>query len=153
MLPFVAIALTGVPATATFALGVPGADLTVGDALEAVDVVEGVALAATRGVSGVRVLRFDASVGLNGLAALRSVDIGATERSLQAQLSLFAQNHGVTEVQLPSREYPMASECHPSPPAIEHFFPCAACCCDPNSRPNPASNNPTVAQLPIIQRV
>ena len=91
MLPLAATAVAGVPAT--FALGVPGADLTVGDGREAVDVVVGVALAATRGVRGVRAVRVDVSVGFDGLAALRSVDIGATEQSLQAQLSSFARSH------------------------------------------------------------
>jgi hypothetical protein len=91
MLPLAATAVAGVPAI--FALGVPGADLTVGDGREAADVVVVIALAATLGVRGVRAVRFDASVGFNGLAVLRSVDIGATEQSLPAQLSLFAQRH------------------------------------------------------------
>lgn len=91
MLPFAATAVTGVPVA--FALGVPGADLTVGDGLEARDVVVVVALAATLGVSGVRAVRFDASVGFNGLGVLRSVDIGTVERSLQAQLSPYAHSH------------------------------------------------------------
>lgn len=93
MLPFAVTALTGAPAA--FALGVPGADLTVGDGLEATDVAEGVALAATRGVSGVRAVRFEASVGFNGLGVLRSVDIGVTDQSWQARLSSCAQSHGL----------------------------------------------------------
>lgn len=81
--PFATSALTGVPVA--FALGVPGADLTVGVGREAVDAVDGVALAATRGVSGVRAVRLGASVGFSGrLVLLRSVDIGAAGEPLQA---------------------------------------------------------------------
>ena len=93
ILPFataVLTALTGVPVA--FAFGVPGADLTVGVGRVPANAVEGVALGATRGVRGVRVVRFDASVGFNGrLVLLRSVDIGEVGQPLQARLSSCAQ--------------------------------------------------------------
>ena len=61
---------------AALTLGVDGSDLIVGDGLEIVDFVVGVALAATRGVIGVRT-RLEARVGLSGRFVLldRSVDI------------------------------------------------------------------------------
>jgi hypothetical protein len=78
--------LTGVPVA--FALGVPGSDLNVGVGLEAVAFVEGVALAATLGVMGVRAVRFDSTVGFSGRVVLRSLDIATIAQSLQHQLSL-----------------------------------------------------------------
>ena len=76
-LPVASALLTGVLVCCT--LGVGGSDLTVdaGDGLGAVDFVEGVALPASRGVSGVRACRCDASAGFNGLD--RSEDIAYAE--------------------------------------------------------------------------
>ena len=78
--------LTGVPVA--FALGVAGSDRNVGVGLEVVDFVDGVVLAAIRGVVGVRAVRFDARVGFNGRVVLRSLDIATIAQSLQHQLSL-----------------------------------------------------------------
>lgn len=75
ILPFASTTLTGV--LVALARGVGGSDLAADVGLGVADLVDGVALAATRGVSGVRGVRFDASEGLRGRVVLldRSTDI------------------------------------------------------------------------------
>ena len=86
-MPFAIILPSGV--LVALSRGVDGSDLTVGDGFEAVDLVVGVALAATRGVTGVRVVRFEARAGFSGRFALvdRSVDIRPVAVPFPAQPS------------------------------------------------------------------
>lgn len=75
ILPLARTSLIGV--VGCFALGVGGSDLIVGVGREPVDFVGGVALPATRGVTGVRAVRVDARDGFNGRLGLvdRSEDM------------------------------------------------------------------------------
>jgi hypothetical protein len=81
MLPFAIAELTGV--LVPFTRGVGGVDLTEGVVVEAADRGGGVPVAATRGVRGVRVVRFAVRAAFNGrlLLPVRSVDIGAEHTS------------------------------------------------------------------------